>query len=321
VITPQPGAEGATAQPAADTKTPVLDALFGKEGALGPDSADPGAAKTAVPEKAQEPATPQAEKRESLADIIRQNREDRQARQKAEEARTADAKALEELRAENTKLKSAGFEDDPIGFARSRGWTKEQQATFGQALLYDLVPEKAPEGFHRKMLESKLARKEAQEKAVREQADQERAQAERIKVVQDYAASVQRAAQAFEAGAYPESEAWFADDHDAYTRSLMNTANNLAAAATSENRVVDLSPAAVAAVLEADIAARMRRRDQSRAERPTTTEPPKGAPAPKAAITSTTTSTKGLSAGGPRPPAKTDTERVQRAIEAGWATR
>lgn len=286
-------------------------------------------AETPAEEKpAEKPAEAPKEEQPKLAELIRARREERMAREKAEQARADEAKQLAEAKAELAKLRTADIESDPIGFAKARGWNKETQLLVGQALLYDLVPDKAPEGFRLKMFEQKQARKEAQEREERERATKQAEIEANNKMVQEYAAGLARAADSFDAGTYPESEAWFADDHDTYAKSLLATANNMAAAAAAQGKVADLSPAAVAAVLETEIAARMRRRDQSRAARPADpavkqdqVEQKSQAARAGEKPAGSTTSTRGLGGGAPRRPAMTDAERIQRAIEAGWRTR
>ena len=252
-----------------------------------------------------------AEPRESLAEVIRRAREDRAARTRAE------AEAAE-LRARQAAPSSEPDPTvDPIGWARARKLARETQAALGEALLYDIVPDKAPPDFRVKYLEAKIARDaEAKDRAAKEAQAKAEAEAGR-RAMADYAATLHVAAKSFNAGSHPESEAWFGDDSGSYAKSLLATARNLAEVAKAEGRSPDLSPGAVADVLEKDIARRMTARDARRSPNANPVTPPPGNPG--GAAEGKPLSTKGLTSGGPRPPAVSDKERVARALAAGWA--
>lgn len=245
-------------------------------------------------------------------------RAEREAR-KAREAEAARAKDWEskytDLQSEMERMKrDSDFEADPVAYARARGWDKEKQLLMGQTLLYDLAPEKAPPDLRFRLFESAQARKEREAQEAREREAQE-AQAQQAQAqYEGFVTAVDQAAGSFEAGSFPESESWFGEDHDTYVRSLVATAINMANVAQRENRVADLSPASIAKTLEAEVARKMKARDERVQKR---TKPAQ--PAPQGAQSGggmqPTESTKGTyGSGGPKPPAMTDEERVRRAI-------
>lgn len=312
----------ATEQPVVE-QNPVATTWIGGF-APGQSSPDP----LAPPKEPEKPATPAPKapevKAEPLAELIRARREERQARERIESQHKSTEKRVEELTSELTRFKSArnDFLADPIGYAKANNWTKEEQILVGQALIYDIVPDKAPPDFRSKLMDLRDQRKEKQAQDAAAKAEQERATQAYQQELTSYATGLNAAAQNFEEGSHPESEAWFGDDHDTYMNSLMATARNLAAVANSEGRVADLSPAAVAAVLEQEVATRMARRDEQRSARTATPAPavkPDQGGGKQAAVTESPRGMQG--SGGPRPPARTESERLQRAIEAGWATK
>lgn len=274
-------------------------------------------------QEARAPAPEKPDVQPSMAELIRAQRE---ARQKAHQAEQHRGSLEQELRAAREELARAkadrqAFEDDPVGFAKARGWSKEQQLLYGQSLLYDLAPEKADPEFRIKMFEDRQAReKAAQEREAKEA--QEKAQQEAVqRQVQEFYEETAAAVRSFEAGSYPESEAWFGDDANSYIQSLMATAKNVATRATREGRVADLTAPALAAVLEAETARRMAARDERKQKRS-----PQGAAAPvppaggmQAVETMSTRNMTG--SGAPQPPATSDKERIQRAIAAGFRNR
>lgn len=269
-------------------------------------------------------ATPEQPSR--LAELIRESRE---AKARAAAEATTAQKASDELaaaRAEIAALKrSQSFEDDPIAYIKSRKMTPEQQALLGQTLLFDLVPDKAPEGFRQKLFEDRQARKEREAEEKRQAEAAERATEAQAQQISGYVADLQAAAETFDEGSYPESKAWFGDDQTTYVRSLFATANNLAARAKQTGQRADLSPAAVAAALEQELRARYEQREQRAAKRktPTQTPAPTKVETPPSGMqpAGTPMSTQGLGAGTPRPPAKTEEERIARAAEAAFAAR
>lgn len=276
-----------------------------------------------------EPAKPAA--KSNLADIIRQERE---ARQKAQ-AEQGNAKKYQDelatIRAENEKLRALTSIEDPLEFVHARKMTPEEQLLWGQAFLYGLKPEVAPQEFRLELFKAEQRREKEKERQMMEQQQQEAAEKQQQEAVMKYAGVLDQAVRSFAEGSYPESEAWFtADgpengspvfDHDAYVQSLMATANNIAEMARKNGQQADLNPASVAKVLEAEVAKRQARRDARVAARNKKPEQKdQSVPDAKPRVESPE-STRGLSAGGPRPKAKTDAERMARAAEVLFPAR
>lgn len=275
------------------------------------------------PEPAPEPvkAAPPAEEATPLSRLIRAQREEREARQKHEREATDAKSQLQALQAENAKLKTTTDPmADPVGWARTHNMTKEQQALFGASLLYDTVPDKAPDNLRFKLFEAKQMREKQAEEVARREASDNAARSATDQQINTFVAGLGAASKAFEAGSYPESEAWFDQDHDTYVRSLFATANNMAETAHREGRVADLSASNVAKVLEADLAVKQARRDSRRPGAPKKADTaPRAVAAMQAA--GETLSTKGLGAGAPRGPANSEEERVRRAAEVAFRTK
>lgn len=251
------------------------------------------------------------------------------------EREAAETQRKAQYETENQKLKSelerykasSQFEDDPIGYARSRGWDKSQQITFAKALMYDLAPDQADPDFRIRMFEMKQER----EKKAQAQEAEERKQRETVEAshqeIRQYAEAMEAAVMSFDAGSYPDSEAWYGDSVEDYLGDMFKTANKLAKDASKKGILADLSPQAVAKQLEADVSTRFSRR-QSREQprqpevKAQVTQQKPATPAPDAVQSVDTASTKDMSGGGvPQSPARTDKERIQRAIAAGWGGR
>lgn len=259
------------------------------------------------------PAVPDAQQK--LADTIRKDREERQARAAKEaEAKTWKERA-EKAEADLAATKTRDMVQDTVGWADDKGLTPEERALMGETLLYSLVPDQATAEVRIKLMEAKKARADKKAEELEAQKTAEAEKAEVMKVHQDYVAAITVAAQAIPPGTFPDSEAWFGEDQQSYIGSLYATANNLAEAARAEGKVADLSLDVVAKVLEADMTSRFERRKPRGAavpSNPVVVPTGESKPAPEVVM-----SPKGLSGGGtPRPPAKTEAERVARAIEA-----
>lgn len=275
----------------------------------------------------QKPVEP-AQKDPPLAEVIRAQRAARErAQAEAQKAKGLESE-LQLTKAELDKIRAASseFEADPVAYAQARGWTKEQQLLFGQALLYDLAPEKADPSFRQTMFEQRQAREQAKrEKEAREREEKQATEAQR-RQFEDYIHETASAVRGFEAGSFPESEAWFGGDFDTYMHSLMATARNIADQATKRGEVADLTAPAIARVLEADVARRMAARDQRKQPRTapeTPAAPQKPATVPADGVQPIETmSQKNLNGNGaPLPPANSDKERIQRAVAAGFRNR
>ncbi len=237
---------------------------------------------------------------------------------------------LEQLRKENEALKSLGAATDPFEFLKGRKLSKDQQALWGQAFLYDLKPEVAPQEFRLELYKAEQARKEAEriETANREEAEQ--AEAQTRAHFERYAGELHTHVQS-SAGSNPESEMWFTEDgpdgqptlnHGAYAQSLLATAKNLANSAARQGQQADLSPANIARVLEAEVSKRMARRD---AKRTSAVQPAKAVepakPAPGGTQPTITASDTGLRGGTPTQPAQTPDERRARAAAAMYSAK
>lgn len=255
-------------------------------------------------------------KPQSLADVLRADREARDSRNREANETKQAANRVKELESELAKIKSSkAFEDDPIGYLKTRNISPELQLTIGQSLLYDLAPDKAPPGLRIQLFEQKQKRDaELREAQSREEASKQELNKARSDFDQ-YANVLSETVKAFTPGSYPESESWFIGDNDqldygTYNKSLLATAMNLANSAKARGQSADLSPANVAKTLETEIAKRMAKRDAKRT--------PAVGNQTKTVINSTkqsgdSLSTRGLNSGAPDKPATTEAERVRRA--------
>jgi hypothetical protein len=259
------------------------------------------------------------ETKESLAELLRKDREARLA--KTTELREASSvkEQLTKVTAELTALKNApSFEDDPVGYCKTRKLTPEAQLALGQALIYDLAPSKAPPELRQDLYEAKRKREDAAREAQFKEQESKR-QLEFVQNnIRDFAITLENASKSFTPGSYPESEAWFLThdgkpDMDTYNRSLMVTADNMARAATERGTRADLSPSNIAKVLEDEIARRMKLRESKR--KPNTQPVADKKPNVEAKVE--IDSTRGLNSGSPER-AFNETERVRRAILAGF---
>lgn len=259
-----------------------------------------------------------------LADAIRQNREQRS---QAQAAQVETNKYKTELEAARKELESykAQATNDPFEFLRTRKLTKEQQAIWGQAFLYDLKPEVAPQEFRLDIYKAEQAREKAEAAEAERRAQAEAAAMQTREHLDRYSNEVLSHIQA-STGSYPESELWFTEDrpdgtaevnHRVYAQSLIATADNLARRAQAQGQQADLSPANVAKVLEAEVVKRMQRRDAKRGSKPADTQKSAAGSAAqsgeRAAVT-TTTSAEGLRSGAPLPKDMSDEARRARAI-------
>lgn len=210
-----------------------------------------------------------------LADAIRRDRETRAAAQSTTQEVTKTKSELEQARKEIESLKALGAATDPFEFLKHRRLSKEQQALWGQAFLYDLKPEVAPQEFRLDIYKAEQARKEEERAAAEERNRAEQAQLQGREYLDRYANELVQHVQS-SAGSNPESEMWFSEEdqgnpgqlklnHQVYARSLLATAENLTRTAARMGQQADLSPANVAKVLEAEVSKRMQRRDAKRA--------------------------------------------------------
>jgi hypothetical protein len=277
---------------------------------------------------AETPVQPVATK-PSIAEAIRRDREQRTASAQAQVDAGKYKTEVDALKKEVADLKALGATSDPFEFLRLRKLSKEQQAEWGQALLYDLKPEVAPASFRLDLYKAEQARQKEAERAEAERAAQEEAAQSQQAGLAQYANELMTHVQS-SSGSNPESELWFTDDspsgqsqvnHVMYARSLMATADNLARAAAARGQRADLSPANVAKVLEQEVVRRMTRRDAKRGQQAPDKKPAAaGTKLPASGTPPTTTSSEGLRGGPPEPKDMSDEARKARAIDAGWGT-
>jgi hypothetical protein len=294
-----------------------MSQLIESAGAPGtaPQTAAPAAPETPVA------AAPQPEPaKESLAEIIRSQREAREAKTR-EEARAKDLETqLKETRAEMERVRreQALFDEDPIGYAKNRKWSREQQLFYGQSLLYDLAPDQAPPDFRVQMFEQRQKIKDQEAARAREEAESRHAQESQVQRVQGYVQELDHAITTFQPGSFPESEGWFGEDRSTYVQSLFATANNLAETAAAQGKVADLSAANVARTLEAEVARRLAERDRRASTRKSAAAPT----GPSGVQSAESMSTRNMTgAGSPRPPAEDEKERLRRAAEVAFRSR
>jgi hypothetical protein len=222
-------------------------------------------AKTQVPTPPAQPSQPEQPKTQvpsldakALLDAINADRETREARIRADQERDSFKK-----RAEDAEARWADFEKskkntllNPAGFFKKLGYNEQQQALIAEGIMFALMPDKAPPGHVAKLVQAQreqdLLDQEEREKqrqvdeakrATESQTQQERQLESR------YVAALKRDVTSFKPGMFPASQAWFADDHDAYTQELFATARDLAAKLTP-GQTMDITTAGVAPIVE-----------------------------------------------------------------------
>lgn len=297
--------------------------------------ADPAPVVPAVTPPVVPPATPpgQVVEKPGIAEAIRQDRETRAAAQATNQEVT---KYRGELDAANKKiaaLEATGSATDPFEFLRHRRLSKEQQALWGQAFLYDLKPEVAPQEFRLELYKAEQARKEQERAEADEKAQAERSVAQQRAQLDHYADELVQHVQS-SAGSNPESEMWFSEEgpdgqlqlnHRVYAQSLLATADNIARIAQKTGKQADLSPANIAKTLEAEVSKRMQRRDAKRASGAQGDKkqvvPAVPAQGGTQATNTTTISAEGLRGGAPLPKDMSDEARRARAAAVMSGTR
>lgn len=323
---PSAAASG-TQQPAGPPSNAVLAATAFLDKAIpGAQAAQAPAAPVTLtqhlaPQATPPPPKPEAPEPSGMRSAIEQMRQKREEAQREQQREAHYISENRRLQAELDSFKKhQSFEDDPQGYAESRGWTPEQMLMYGKSLLYGVAPDKADPEFRFKMFEEKQKREAARKEATqREQAETAQRESARQEMVR-FAQSLEQGVMSFDAGSYPESEAWYGDNVEGYLRDLMQTAMKVADEATRNRQVADLSPQSLAKALEAETAARLggyTKRKSPRTPSPAPTEaPPQRAPAPVAVQSDIDTfNPRDISsgAGAPQAPARTDAERIQRA--------
>jgi hypothetical protein len=209
---------------------------------------------------------------------------------------------------------------DPVGFLKAHGVEGKDVALVGEALMYELMPDKAPPDLRARMVGAQMTRKQRSEAAERERTAAKAEADEEARQAGLYQGALKMTVQALGEDDFPASQAWFSGNHDEYSESLWHTANNMAAAADREGRRADLSPRAVAAELEkfldersTSVATRKSKRAAGAPEQKSA-DPKNGEPkiAPPRSVSAQSLG----GSGAPRPKAISESERVQRAIEA-----
>lgn len=205
----------------------------------------------------------------ALLEAINAQRDDRDAKAKAESEResyraraeAAEAKLTEHDKAKNIRLL------DPAGYLKRLGYTDKELALTAEAIAFHLVPEKMAPDHRAKLVEAQMLRdreeREAQDKArevAAKEAPAKESAAREQEITKAFTAAMKTAAKDFKPGAYPASQAWFADDHDLYSRELFSTARAMAEAASRAGTGrPDLSAEGVAKELEKSYAERAKR--------------------------------------------------------------
>jgi hypothetical protein len=224
------------------------------------------AAQTQVQAPAETVPAAQVVDSDAIARAIAADRQEREARAKdAQErdsyktrAEAAEAKLAEQEKAKRNRML------DPAGFLRKMGYTDRELALTSEGIMYSLVPDKAPADHRANLVAAQLLRdqedrdaREAAAKAEAERAAQTQVQQHQANLEAQYTASLKDEASKFSPGAFPACQAWFEDDHDAYSQELLATAKKLAVEARAAGKVIDLSAQAVAPHLEKKYAAKV----------------------------------------------------------------
>jgi hypothetical protein len=257
-----------------------------------------------------------------LAEVLREYRKGREEGKKAkEQTRTLETKVqeLEQKLASSARAR----EDlilDPAGFLRSVGVENSELALVAEALMYELMPDKAPAHLRPKLIEGQRKRDRARQE--REQAEKQ-AQAEQEAAIErerNYQVALTDAVQTFTEADFPTSVTWFDGNHEEYAESLWHTAMNMAAEAHRNGSRADLSPKSVAAELEKFLDPKAKRLVSKRAGAPIVQDSdPKVVDQKKVSTPPRAASMQdmvGSGTGKNRPKALTEKERMQRAIEA-----
>lgn len=280
-----------------------------------------------TPETSDEPNKDKQEPvKSSLLDKLRTEREARANKAKQDQESTTIKSELDRVRKEYEQLKLAPkFEDDPIGYAKARKLTPEQQILLGESLIYDLAPDKAPADLRQRLYEQKQDRQRLADQAQALEQSQRDELNRANRAIEIFAQDLDRGVRSFQSGSYPESEDWFTDsnsgnvDYDSYCKSLMATANNLATRAKQNNTVADLSHNNIAKTLEAALAQKQAIRDKRRAVRAPNKSQERQVAETKDNESIDVTSSRGLNTKGKAETlVLSDRERIDRAIRAGF---
>lgn len=264
--------------------------------------------------------------KQSLADLLRADREARNNKSREDNEVRGAKEELTKVKSELETLRNApAFENDPVGYVKAKRLTPAQQIALGEALIYDLAPDKAPPDLRLRLFEQKREREDRlrEDKAKEDSAHQQMDKIQRD--LESFTQEMEYNARNLQSGSFPESEDWFSTDsgldHATYVQSLVATAKNLATTATNNRTRADLSFANIAKVLDTEISRRMAIRDSKRSKR-TASSNETVAPIQNRPLVKTerveTASGKGLNSGFADNPAYDDAERIRRAVRAGF---
>lgn len=283
-----------------------------------PTPAEGGKTPEPAPESAPVP-TPQATE---LFNAIKAERDAKEARAKTEAERESLRKRAEDAEARVQEILKAKEEMilDPVAYLKTQGYSDQDIALHGEAIMYSLMPDKAPEGLRGRLVEAQVKRDKARQA---EEAKAKEAQARveaQTRLEGMYQEQLAVAASSTPPGTFPDSEAWFGQDKDAYVKSLYHTARNLSDAADRAGAQVDLSPQAVAKALELDLNVRLKRvrgvsAQQAPQKQATEVAPPEQKPEPSLPTGKEIPATK-VVANLTKP--LTDKERLDRAVAAAF---
>lgn len=221
---------------------------------------------TEDPKPEDKPAPALGADAKALIDAINAQRDEREARAKAEadnvgfraRAEAAEAKIVAQEKSSKNRML------DPAGWLKRTGMSDKDLALTAEAIMFTLMPEKADPAFRIKLMEAKALRDEEAAEAEkleapkRESARQEEARkVAEADITKRYTAAMKAGVTTFKPGTYPASQAWYGQDHDSYAGELFSTARAMAEAAERAGTGrPDLSADGVAKALEAKLAAR-----------------------------------------------------------------
>jgi hypothetical protein len=194
----------------------------------------------------------------AILDAINADRENREKRARDDQERDSFKK-----RAEDAEARLADFEKskknrllNPAGFLKKMGYTDQDLALTAEGIMFALMPEKAPPGHVAKLVQAQreqdLIDQEEREKQrtldETKRAGESRTQQEK-ELEGRYVYALKRDVTSFKPGTFPASQAWFADDHDAYVQELFATARSLAEK-LQPGQTMDITTAGVAPIVE-----------------------------------------------------------------------
>lgn len=173
------------------------------------------------------------------------------------------AKAARERDAARAAKKPDALTNLPAFLQEEFGFTEDEAALAVRNGVFSLFPDEAPLDHKQKVWEAQQARKERQKEE--QQAQQQ---------LQQYRYGLEIAARGATEDSYPDSVAFYDGNHDRYARALEKKALQLATEAQQQGYVADLSVQAIQRAVESDLADRLTKAQQKRANRVKPTEAP-----------------------------------------------